>query len=93
MTDFLNNTLPYLVFLVGVAFFLVGVLLTIKARREVKLYSENETTKRQLRHMLKDINYMLQTMDETQQSLRLISQAIRLKTAADFIEKGGEQET
>lgn len=49
----------------------------------------NEITKRRLRHMIKKINYTLNTMDKTQQSLKLISNAIRVKKTVDFIEKGG----
>ena len=93
MTNLLNSILPYLVFLIGVVFFLIGVLLTIKARREVKLYRVNETTKRQLRQVIKNINHTLKAMDETQQSLRLISKTIHWKQSTDFIEEGGEQNT
>ena len=93
MTNLLNSILPYLVFLIGVVFFLIGVLLTIKARREVKLYRVNETTKRQLRQVIKNINHTLKAMDETRQSLRLISKTIHWKQSTDFIEEGGEQNT
>lgn len=92
MTDFINNVMPFVVFLIGVAFLMVGVLLTVRARREVKPYRVNEITKRQLRQVIRDIDYTLKTIDETQQSISSIAQTIRLKTATDFIEKGGEQE-